>query len=87
MDNKAKLVVSALGISMLIGSVQFADSIFSLVLFAWQMLVTFGVREVWGYLVTTGLMSCLSALAIPLLLVTGAVLTFGPWKEPKTGRS
>ena len=83
MDNKAKLAVSALGISMLIGSVLLADSTVSLVLFAWQMLVTFGVQEVWGYLLTTGVMSCLSALAIPLLLFTGAVLTFATWKEPQ----
>ncbi len=83
MSNKAELAVSVTGVAMLAGAVSYADSTFSLVMYAWQMTGTYGVREILGYLIVTGVLSGLSVLAIPLLFVTGFLMAAGPWMDPK----
>jgi hypothetical protein len=81
MDDKAKLAVSALGIMMLIGAIQCAHSTINLNLFAWNAAFEFGLREVFGYLVLTGVMSALSVVAVVLLSVMGVMMAIGPWRE------
>lgn len=83
MSNKAYFAVSVTGVAMLAGAISYADSTISLVMFALKMIGTYGVREILGYLVVTGIISGFSILAIPLLFVTGTILATGAWIDPK----
>ncbi|WEK31017.1 MAG: hypothetical protein P0Y58_02180 [Candidatus Pseudomonas phytovorans] len=85
MDAKARLAVSAVGISLLIGSVLCAHSTISLILFAWDMTGELGFREVFGYLVATTVASGLSFLTILTFIVVGALIAVAPWVEFDTG--
>ncbi|SIP94051.1 hypothetical protein [Aquipseudomonas alcaligenes] len=81
MDEKAKLVLSALGMMMLCGSISWGNATVTLFMYAWDMTVAFGLREVFGYLVVTGVVGILSVLTIPIVFVFSLAMTIGPWTE------
>ncbi|HCT5749967.1 MULTISPECIES: hypothetical protein [Pseudomonas] len=84
MDDKVKLALSALGLMMLYGSFSWGNATVTLFMHAWDMTVALGFREVFGYLVATGVVGILSVLTIPMFFVFSLAMTIGPWTE---GRS
>lgn len=83
-DERGKLALSALGLMMLFGSISCASSTVTLILHTWGMAVEFGVREVLGYIVATGIVGILSLVAVPVLFSIGAVIAVGPWTEERS---
>ncbi len=81
MDEKAKLVLSALGMMLLCGSISWGNATVTLFMHAWNMTVAVGFREVFGYLAATGVVGILSVLTIPMLFVFSLAMTIGPWTE------
>lgn len=81
MDEKAKLVLSALGMMLLCGSISWGHATVTLFMHARDMTVSAGFREVFGYLVATGVVGILSVLTIPMLFVFSLAMTIGSLTE------
>lgn len=81
MDEKAKLVLSAFGMMLLCGSISWGHATVTLFMHAWDMTVSAGFREVFGYLVATGVVGILSVLTIPMLFVFSLAMTIGSLTE------
>lgn len=84
MDEKAKLALSALGMMMLCGAISWGNTTITLFMHAWDMTVALGFREVFGYLVATGVVGILSVLMIPMLFVFSLAMTIEPWTEDRS---